>query len=110
MDAAGLFTDTPVTVDINREDQAPQILDFYIGSVGYDTWVVSGRVVDADDDVADFIVDFYGVFNLRCALNEEGEFFFAVLLSEEDTGFEYATTTDPHGLQSVEVFEYIALT
>ena len=99
-DAAGLFTDTDVTVDVDRQNQPPQINDFYIGSLGYNTWVVSGYVTDPDDDVSDFIVNFYGAFSMRSAVNEEGYFMFAVILEGENYEDEYAFTTDPHGLQS----------
>jgi hypothetical protein len=109
-DPAGLFTESPITVDVNRENQLPEIQDFYIGSVGYDTWVVSGRVVDPDDDVSEFIVRFYGVFDIRCAVDEEGAFEFAVILDGEGFEYEYAITTDPHGLSSPEVFQGLTLT
>lgn len=109
-DANGLTTDTTLTIDVNRENQPPEILDLSIGHVGFGTWVISGRVVDPDDDVADFIINFSGVFEIRSAVDQNGEFLFAVIVDPGLMGTEEIVTTDPHGLQSLIHYRQIILT
>jgi hypothetical protein len=99
-DSVGLTVDTVVTIDVNYENQPPEIWDLWITCVDYNTWVVTGRVVDPDDDVSDFIVYFSGVFTIRSAVDEEGYFLFAVYLDEGQAGVEEVVTVDPHGLYS----------
>jgi hypothetical protein len=99
-DSGGLFVDTLLTVDVNRQNQAPIISNFFILNVGPNTWIVEGDVSDADDDVSNFIVYFSNVFVTRAAVDENGHFEFAIILDDETWGFEYAVTYDPHGLQS----------
>ncbi|MEX0641980.1 MAG: hypothetical protein WD468_04730 [Pirellulales bacterium] len=99
-DAGGLFVDTPITVDVDRENQAPVISNYFISYAGAGTWIVEGDVTDPDDDVSDFIVQFFNVFVTRSAVDENGHFEFAIILDENEWGFEYAVTFDPHGLQS----------
>jgi hypothetical protein len=109
-DPAGLTVDTPVTVDVNRENLAPEIWNFTCAYAGFGTWVISGDVVDGDDDVSNFIVEFYGVFVTRSAVDENGHFEFAVILDEDAQGIEEALTYDPHGLASNSPFGVIGLT
>lgn len=109
-DLGGLFTDTPVTVDINYENQPPVISSLFFANAGVGTWIISGDVSDSDDDVSTFIVQFFGVFEIRSAVDEDGHFEFAVILDEDDWGVEYAVTYDPHGLESNVPFGEIGLT
>ena len=99
-DAGGLSVDTTITVDVNYENQAPEIHNFWIGSVGFGIFLVSGDVTDADDDVSNCIVDFWNVFQIRSAVDENGHFEFAVEIPSGTWGIEYARTRDAHGLES----------
>jgi hypothetical protein len=110
MDAGGLFVDTPITIDVDRENQAPEIINYVCASAGFGTWVISGDVTDADDDVSNFIVQFSGVFTIRSAVDEFGHFEFAVILDDDPQGVEYAITHDPHGLASNTPFGVIGMT
>jgi hypothetical protein len=89
-----------VTIDVNRQNQAPVISNFTILSAGAWCYIVSGDVSDPDDAVSEFIVNFWNVFNIRSCVDETGHFEFAVMLTEDDWGLEYAITYDPHGRQS----------
>jgi hypothetical protein len=109
-DAGGLSVDTLVTVDVNYENQPPHISNLFFANAGAGTWIVSGDVSDPDDNVADFIVQFSGVFQARSAVNDQGHFEFAIILDESVLGMEYAVTYDPHGLQSNVPFGEIGLT
>jgi hypothetical protein len=109
-DAGGLSVTSTVTVDVNRDNIPPQIMYFTCANVGYGTYVVSGVVADGDDDVSDFIVEFYGVFGARASVNEDGEFLFAIILDPEAQGMEYAMTHDRHGAASNEPFATIGNT
>lgn len=109
-DAGGLSVDTPMTVDINRENQPPEIINYFCAYVGAGTWVISGDVTDPDDDVSNFIVQFFGVFEIRSAVNELGHFEFAVILDGDPQGLEFALTHDPHGLASNMPFGEIGMT
>jgi hypothetical protein len=108
-DAGGLFTDTTITVDVNRENQAPVISNFSAIFVGNGMWFISGEVSDADDDVSKLLVDFYGVFDIRSDIDEDGNFEFEVFLDDEESDDEYALTYDPHGAQSNIPFTYVNL-
>ena len=99
-DSGGLFVDTPLTVDVNRQNQPPTISNFFILNVGANTWIVEGDISDEDDDVSNLIVYFFNVFVTRAAVDENGHFEFAIILDEEVWGFEFAVTFDLHGLQS----------
>jgi hypothetical protein len=99
-DAGGLFVETPVTVDVNRQNVAPEIQNFHIANAGAWTYIVSGDVVDADDDLSNFIVHFWNVFEIRSAVDENGHFEFAIILDEDEWGTEDAVTMDPHGASS----------
>jgi hypothetical protein len=99
-DAGGLFVDTLITVDVNRENQAPEIQGFTITDLGVGLFLVAGYVIDADDDVSNFIVDFWNVFEARSAVNQDGYFEFVVELPPGTAGTEFASVSDPHGLTS----------
>ena len=103
-DAGGLSVDTTVTVDVNRTNEKPLIVNFSIQHAGANTWIFSGDVVDPDDDVANFIVEFRGVYPIRSAVDDAGHFEFAVILFNGEYGVEYAITRDPHGLASDEAY------
>jgi hypothetical protein len=103
-DAGGLSVDTVITVDVNYENQPPLITGLFMGCVGANTWIISGDVIDSDDDVSNFIVQFSGVFEIRAATDQYGHFEFAVILEEGQSGVEYAITYDPHGYASNEPF------
>jgi hypothetical protein len=99
-DSGGLNTDAVITIDVNRVNLPPEIHDLSILEVDFGMWLVSGRITDADDDVSDFIVEFSGVFVMRSAVNEEGEFLFSVYLDASQTGTEAVVVSDSHGLYS----------
>jgi hypothetical protein len=107
-DAGGLTVESLVTVDVNRTNSQPQIINFGIEQAGEFGWIISGDVID-DDDVSNFIVEFYGVYVARSAVDENGHFEFAVLLLNGEYGPEYAVTRDPHGLASDVVFDEMGL-
>src|SRR5262249_4996870 len=96
-DAGGLSVDTTVTVDVKHQNQAPQIQNLTIGEVGWGIFVIKCDVSDADDNVANSIVQFSGVFQTRAAVDANGHFEFAVYLPDGQSGTEYVTTQDPHG-------------
>jgi hypothetical protein len=96
-DANGLTVDTTVTVDVDRENIAPEIQNYLVCLLGANTWLISGDVVDGDDNVANFIVQFSGVVETRSAVDENGHFEFAVILPQGAWGSEQAVTYDPHG-------------
>jgi len=109
-DAGGLSVDTTITVDVNYENQPPEIHNFSIGSVGFGLFLVSGDVTDADDDVSNCIVDFWNVFQIRSAVDANGHFEFAVEIPEGTFGIEYAKTRDAHGLESATHWNQIYIT
>jgi hypothetical protein len=100
-DANGLTVDSVITIDVNYENQRPTIVGLSITEGDFDIWIVSGRVVDPDDDVSNFIVNFSGVFTIRSAVDDEGNFFFGVPISPGQYGQEAVVTVDPHGLSSL---------
>jgi hypothetical protein len=99
-DANGLTVDTTVTVDVNRENSAPEIQNYMVSLLAANTWLISGDVVDGDDNVANFIVQFSGLVETRSAVDENGHFEFAVILPEGSWGYEQAVTYDPQGAMS----------
>jgi hypothetical protein len=99
-DPGGLTTFTTLTVDVNYDNQPPQITEFSVSFIGSGTWIVSGRVSDADDDVSRFRVHCYGLINRWVAVDEDGWFQFAATILDESWGEENAVTHDPHGQQS----------
>jgi hypothetical protein len=96
-DAGGLTVDSTITVDVNRANEAPQIQNYCIGSMGFGLFLVSGDVIDGDDDISNFIVDLWNVFEIRAAVDETGHFEFAIEIPNNTWGIEYAITRDPHG-------------
>jgi hypothetical protein len=106
-DSSGLTVDAVITVDVNYENQAPEIHDLIIANGEFDTWVVYGRIVDPDDDASNFIVNFAGVFTIRSAVDEDGYFIFAVVLQPGQCGIEEVVTYDPHGLESDTYFREV---
>lgn len=100
MDAGGLTVDTTVTIDINRDNEPPEIHNFSISTVRPGTFLVSGDVVDDDDDVANFMVDFWNVFTVRSVVDQYGHFEFAITLTPSTWGTELAIVQDSHGLAS----------
>jgi hypothetical protein len=109
-DPNGLFVETPVTVDVSRQNLGPAILNFKVTHLGDWSFAVSGDVVDPDDDVSDFIVRLWNVFDLRSAVNENGHFDFFVVIEDPNWNWEFACTSDPHGLQSQVVYSFVGLT
>ncbi len=110
-DAGGLFVDTPITIDVNRENQAPIITFFVSDNGGAGTHYFQGHVTDPDDNVADLTVYIYGdLFETRCAVDENGDFQFAMILDEDAWGYEYAVTYDLEGLESNTREDFIGLT
>jgi len=110
MDPGGLYVDTTITVDVNYQNQAPQISNLTLSDVGTQTWVISGDVSDPDDDVSNFIVSFYGAINTRSAVDSNGHFVFSMVVDENTDGPVWAVTTDPHGAQSNTPFGEIYMT
>ena len=102
--------DVPITVDVNYDNLAPEISHFLISSAGANTWIISGDISDADDDISNFIVQFHGVFEDRSAVDANGHFAFAVILDGNTWGTEYAIVDDGHGGVSNEPFCDIGLT
>jgi hypothetical protein len=96
-DAGGLSVDTTITIDVNRENQPPEICNLGIIDIAIGVWRVSGDVVDPDDDVGHFIVEFSNTFNTRAATDQTGHFEFIVYLAPEAVGLESIQTCDPHG-------------
>jgi len=100
-DTTGLSVDETITIDVNRQNLAPQICDYVISYYENDIYIVSGRVVDGDDDVSNSLVSFWGVFSTRAAVDEQGNFLFAVYLPDDPWGLEYAVTADVHAASSI---------
>ncbi len=97
-DAGGLFADTTVKVDVNYVNQPPVLLEFRSVLVGADTHIYMGRVADPDDNVSDLIVYVYGdFFETSCAVDENGDFEFAVILDHDAMGYEFAFVCDIYG-------------
>jgi hypothetical protein len=108
-DPGGLFVDSVVYVDVNYVNEGP-LLGLSRVYVGANTWIISGNVIDPDDTLGDFIVQFYGVFTTRTAVGLDGTFEFAVILEDDDWGQVWAWTYDPYGEVSNVVPFIIGLT
>jgi hypothetical protein len=108
-DAGGLTVDMTISVDVNYENQAPEIVDYSISYVSGNVYLVTGQVVD-DSDVSDYIVTFSNAFNIRSAVDQNGYFQFAVELPSGTTGIEDAVTQDPQGLASLTYSHQIYMT
>jgi hypothetical protein len=109
-DVGGLIVDMPIIVDVYYQDQPPTISHYWASLAGAGTWIIQGDVSDPDDNVSNFIVQLFGVFETRSAVDENGHFEFAWILDEGQWGLEYAVTYDPHGLESNIDFRWIGLT
>jgi hypothetical protein len=109
-DGGGLSVDATLTVDVNRENLPPSIEYFNIGSLEAGVYLVSGRVVDGDDNVAGTVVYVWGLFSKRVAVDEQGEFAFPVLLAEDASGIEYALACDIHGASEGTAWAPISMT
>jgi hypothetical protein len=99
-DSNGISVDAAVTIDVNRDNVPPEIVGFSISAYAYGIFIVSGRVIDADDDVSNAIVNLWGVFSTRAAVDDLGYFLFAVYMRRWPSGLEYASTVDIHGVGS----------
>jgi hypothetical protein len=99
-DTGGLSIETTISVDVDYEDQPPCISEYVASLAGANTWVISGRVSDPDDDTTGWTVNFDGVFDTRAAVWPDGRFEFAVIVDPNDWGWEHCITYDPHGLAS----------
>jgi Dockerin type I domain len=108
-DASGLSVDALLTIDVNYQNQPPIIEGLQIVDGDYGTLIVYGWVIDADDDVSNFIVNFSGVFDIRSAVEEDGFFMFAVHVAPGEYGPEEIYTTDPHGLNSATLFRNVGI-
>ena len=109
-DSTGLTVETTVAVDVDRDNLPPSIDNFWSQEATGNTYLFSGYVSDPDDDVEDLIVTFTGVINVRASVDENGYFEFALILDENDIGFIYAQTVDPHGLLSNVDSEWVPIT
>jgi len=109
-DSGGISTDTTISVDVNYVNQPPLITEFLAEQYPGNSWIISGRVSDPDDDTVGWIVEFYGVFDTRAAVWPDGRFEFAVTLDPGVWGWESAVTWDPHGLQSNIPSVFVGLT
>lgn len=99
-DAAGLSTESIVTIDVNRNNLSPQILDCQHAWASENTWIISGTVTDADDDMTGLLVEFHGIRTTRAAIYPDGTFELAIILEDGETGDLSAITYDPHGSHS----------
>jgi len=109
-DSQGLSTTTSFATDVNYVNQPPVIYDYLAVQAPGNTWLFTGYVTDPDDDVEGWVLDFGGVFDLRATVNEDGYFEFAVILEDDEWGFEWVQAEDPHGLKSNAPERLIGLT
>ena len=94
-DPGGLFVDTPVKVNVNHENEPPFLDEFGSEDAGAGTRIYWGHVSDSDDNASDLVVYVYGdLFETMCAVDENGDFEFAVILDEEASGLESAIACD----------------
>jgi hypothetical protein len=99
-DSGGLFTENTATIDVNRANQAPVISNVWFSNVGSGTWIIQGSVTDADDDERYFTINAWGIASARTWVDDNGDFEFAIYVPEEESGWEFLSTLDPHGLES----------
>ncbi len=109
-DTQGLTTETDVTIDADYVNLPPVISNFWASQHPGNTWLFTGTVSDPDDDVEGWVVEFGGVFDLRATVDENGYFELAVVLEEDEWGYEWVITTDPHGLESNQPARWVGLT
>lgn len=109
-DSNGLSVEAQVTVDVNRDNVAPQIYDYSYGELSNNIWNFSGYVMDQDDDVVGLIVTFSGVFDRRVTVDDNGHFEIEIDLTGFDSGNEKVVAEDPHDLQSEPEEHWVGLT
>jgi len=109
-DSQGLSVETNITVDADYVNQPPLIYDFWASQHPGNTWLFSGYVSDPDDDVEGWVLELGGVFDIRATVDENGYFEFAVILEEDEWGYEWVFATDPHGLISNDPERWVGLT
>jgi hypothetical protein len=111
-DPGGLSTDSTVTVDVNRTNLPPEIIPNVPQQLPGNSWIISAIVTDPDDDMTGRIVTITGsVFTTRAVVQPDHTISFAVALVDDGAwGFEYLTTSDPHGLMSDVSTIFIGLT
>ena len=96
IDPGGMFVDTIVYVDVNYVNLKPGLEMELPNYIGDGMWIISGRVIDGDDDLSTFIVQFTGIVQTRAAADEYGNFEFAVWVDPDTWGEAWAWTADPH--------------
>lgn len=99
-DPSGLTTRGRVPIDVNRVNLPPSIIHQEPQYQGGYTWLFKGTVTDPDDDVTGLLVDYYGVFEIRAAVDPDGTFEFAIILFGNPYGEEHAVVCDWHGAES----------
>lgn len=109
-DSQGLSTETSIGADSDYTNLPPVIVSYSAEQFPGNTWVFTGVVVDPDDDVEGWVLEFGGVFETRATVNKNGYFEFAVILDEEEWGYEWVQAEDPHGLKSNAPQRLIGLT
>ncbi len=109
-DTQGLSTETSVAIDADYVNQPPVIYNYAAYQYPGNTWLFIGYVSDPDDDVEGWVLDFGGVFDTRATVDENGYFEFAVILEEDEWGYEWVIATDPHGLESNDPVRWVGLT
>jgi hypothetical protein len=103
-DRDGVATETTFFVDVDYENLPPSLSLYPPEFEEDETWTIRGYVTDADDDVRGMIVNFWGAFNLRATVQDDGTFSFVVHVDPEDwgVGVVHAFVLDPHELSSTE--------
>lgn len=100
-DSGGLFVETTLTIDVGYQNAGPTITG-YQAAVGVWTRVISGQLVDYDDNVGDFFVEFHGPEGIkRVSVQENGQFECTYILPQGTLSYVVTmVTSDPHGAQS----------
>ena len=93
-DTGGLSVQQTLTVDVDYENQPPQITDFVIAPLLFNDWHVYLHVTDPDESTANWIVTFTGVFAERAVVYPDGWCEFVITLPPGSTGSEIATVID----------------
>ena len=107
-DAGGLVVETTQWVDVDYVNQAP-VITISAEYVGGYSWVITGTVTDADDDVEGWLVEFTGIATARAYVDSDGNYKAAVILDPGQIGWLYCMTTDPHEEDSNNPGVYIGL-
>jgi hypothetical protein len=109
-DPGGLFVEATATIDVNRTNQAPVIAPLWISSLGNGLYLFEGHVTDADDDVSEFTLYYYGYYVTQSGVDENGDFAIVIYVEPNEWGWENLTTYDLHGLQSNITGGWVGLT